>query len=272
MPQLRYEPQQLSLERERLRMVVFGQAGAGKTTLALTFPRPLIIDTDGGLISGAIQGMSGVSYEPNGWKEFEALYFWAKERRDQFDTIVFDSITTLQRLLLDEIVDDVGDEKDKRKAIMEFVPEQSMYLANQRQMARILTDFRRLGKHMVVTAGVRQKSSAGGSPIGPLFPDVSPGFMSILNHWSSVIAELVVRDTDQAGNVLDQPARALMTGPSSIRTSKSRFRSLLPMVPAPTYEVIWAKVVSEYEAAVARNSQSQPKPSPAQSKSAVPAK
>lgn len=251
-PQLRYEPQQLSLEREKLRVVVYSEAGAGKTTMALTFPRPFIVDTDAGLISGAIQGMTGVSYEPNGWKEFEALYFWAKERRDQFDTIVFDSITTLQRLLLDEIVDDVGEEKDKRKAIMEFVPEQSMYLANQRQMARILTDFRRLGKHMVVTAGVRQKANSSGTPIGPRFPDVSPGFMSILNHWSSVIAELVVRDVDQEGKSLAEPVRALMTGPSQIRVSKSRFRSLLPMVPAPTYDALWSRVRLEYEEATKR--------------------
>jgi hypothetical protein len=251
-------------------MVIYGDAGCGKTTLSLSFPKVFVIDTDGGLISGAIQGMEAVSYEPNGWKEFEALYFWAKERRDRFDTIVFDSITTLQRLLLDEIVDNVGDEKDSRKAIMEFVPEQSMYLANQRQMARILTDFRRLGKHLVVTAGVRQKQTAAGTPVGPRFPDVSPGFMSILNHWSSVIAELVVRDTDQDGKALAEPVRALMTGPSQVRVSKSRFRSLLPLVPAPTYDEIWKRVSGEYEAALARKpkpattvAQPKPKPEPA---------
>jgi hypothetical protein len=244
-PKLRTPPQPLSLEREKLRLLCFGDPGVGKTTLGLTFPRPLVIDTDGGLISGAIQGFEAVSYEPTGWREFEALYFWAKERSSEIDTIVLDSLTSLQRLLLDEIVDQTVEVKTPDKPVMMYVPEQGQYLANQRQIARILTDFRRLGKHMVVTAGVREK-------MGKRVPDVAPGLLTIVSYWSSVLGELVVQTRDKDDNELPKPARALLTSPSSTREAKSRFDSLMPYVPEPTFDKIWERVSRQYEEAISR--------------------
>jgi AAA domain-containing protein len=247
---LRYEPQEISMDREKMRMLLFGNPGVGKTTLALSFPRPLIIDTDGGLISGAIQGLGGVSYEPNGWKEFEALYWWAKERADRFDTIVIDSITTVQRLLIDELVGATVEKKGANAPVMEFVPEQATYLATQRQVGRILNDFRMLNKHMVVTAGVRER-------LGKRSADVSPGILAVLAHWSSVIGELVVQTRGKDGNELEQPLRALLTAPSSDRESKSRFKSLTPYVAQPTFDKMWAAILGEYDEAAARNGKTQ---------------
>lgn len=261
-PQLSREPHQLSLEKEQLRIAIYGEPGVGKTYLALTFPRPFVIDTDGGLITGAIQGVEAFTQEPTGWRDLEALYFWCKERRDRFDTIVFDSVTTLQRLLLDEIVDATGEVKTPDKPVMQFVPEQGMYLANQRQVARILTEFRRLGKHMVVTAGVRQRLTAEGVPIGKRSPEVAPGLLTIINHWSSVVGELVVQTRDKTGAELAEPVRALLTAPTSDRTSKTRFRNLLPYVLNPSYQEIWSRVVKEYETATANRPSPNPIPVP----------
>lgn len=255
-PKLRSEPQPLTLEREKLRLVVYGSPGVGKTRFSLTFPRPFVIDTDGGLITGAIEGMEARSYEPTGWREFEALYFWAKENRNKIDTIVIDSITSLQRLLLDEIVDQTVDVKTPDKPVMMFVPEQGQYLANQRQIARILTDFRRLGCHMVVTAGVREK-------LGKRVPDVAPGLLTIVSYWSSVVGEMVVQTRDRDGKELETPVRALLTAPTSDRETKSRFSSLMPFVPNPTYEEIWRRVSKQYEDAIAaRNGKTQTQTQP----------
>jgi len=261
-PQLSKEPHRLSLEQEKLRILVYGDPGVGKSYLALTAPRPFVIDTDAGLITGAIAGFDAFVQEPTGWRDLEALYFWCKERRSEFDTIVFDSITTLQRLLLDEIVDATGEVKAPDKPVMQFVPEQGMYLANQRQVARILTEFRRLGKHMIVTAGVRQRLTAEGLPVGKRSPEVAPGLLTILNHWSSVVGELTVRTRDKDGKELAEPVRALLTAPSSDRTTKSRFRSLMPFVVNPTFDDLWARVVKEYQEAQAKKPSPNPVPVP----------
>lgn len=261
-PTLSREPHALSLDKEKLRLLCYGSPGVGKSFMSLTFPRPLVIDTDAGLITGAIQGFEATAFEPTGWRDLEALYFWAKERQSKFDTIVFDSVTTLQRLLLDELVDQTTDVKTPDKPVMMFVPEQGQYLANQRQIARVLTEFRRLGKHMVVTAGVRQRLTQEGVPIGKRAPEVAPGLLTILNHWSSVVGELVVQTRDKTGAELPEPVRALLTAPTSDRDTKSRFRSLLPYVPNPNFDVMWAAVTKEYEAAIAKRAQPKPVPNP----------
>jgi hypothetical protein len=85
--------------------------------------------------------------------------------------------------------------------------------------------------------------------------------LTILNHWSSVVGELTVRTRDTTGAELTKPVRALLTAPSSDRTTKSRFSSLMPYVISPEFDTIWSKVEGEYAAAIARK----PKPEPAPS-------
>jgi AAA domain-containing protein len=249
-PKLRHEPKAITMDEQKMRLLCYGEPGVGKTTLALSFPRPFVINTDDGLISGAIQGLGGIEYAPEGWREFEAIYWWAKAHSDAFDTVVIDSITTVQRLLMDELVEATYDKKGANSPVMEFVPEQATYLATQRQIGRILNDFRMLGKHMVVTAGVREK-------MGKKSADVSPGIFSVLSHWSSVIGQYVVVTKDAEGKTYDPPMRALLTAPSSDREAKSRFQSLTPYVANPTFDKVWTAVLGEYSEAAARNGKTQ---------------
>lgn len=239
-------PQPLSFERERLRMILMGDSGAGKTYFGAHAPRPVFIDTDGGLVTASVQGRKPLALEPTGYKELEGLYWWMKEHQGDFDTIVWDSITTGQRLLIDEIHDaGLATGKDV-KPVMQWVPEISEYQAVQRQLARILTDLRRLGKHIILIAGVKER-------MGKRSPDVSPGVLSVLVHWSSIIGELVVLTRDSKGEMLPQPRRVLFTGPDSTRETKSRFASVVPYVPDPTFDEVWKRVQSEYTEAEARS-------------------
>ena len=56
---LKRAPKPVKLEDRKLRVVVYGSGGAGKTTLAMDFPKPLVIDTDFGLISVAYRAEDG---------------------------------------------------------------------------------------------------------------------------------------------------------------------------------------------------------------------
>lgn len=250
MPTMKSDPHPLVLDREKLRIVVYGDYGRGKTTFAGTFPKPLVIDTNHGLVTLALDGTEVDQFEPTGYRDLEGIYFWIKERADAYETIVIDSLDSLVFLLMDEITEDaVEAKKDDRKKVtlrMEFVPEQGDYFANQRQMKRFLTELRRLGKHIVVTSGQREKA-------GRTTPDVSEGMERVVCDWASVIGELVIVDEagksapDQAGTKPYDGCRALLTAANNRKATKTRFQSLAPYVIDPTFAKISALIEAEFK-------------------------
>lgn len=239
MPEVSSEPSALNPTTQPIRLVVYGDPGVGKTTLALDFPRPFVIDTDGGLEGDSVAGRTDiVSASPEGYRDLESLLFWLKKNTERFDTIVFDSLDGLIRLLLNEIVDQgKGKAQAKSSYILEVVPEQAEYLANQRQVERILSDFRRLGKHIVVTSAVRQREGAKRQV------EAAPKLQHIINGWAAIMGELVVVRLSADGTPSNDgtPTRVLMVDPSSEkRECKTRWASLTPYVVSPSFQTLWA--------------------------------
>lgn len=257
-PELSVEPARLALDQEKLRILVYGDFGRGKTTFAGTFPRPLIIDTNGGLVSLALHGVEADSFEPTGHEDLEALYYWIRDRADDFDTIVLDTLDSLVYTLMGEITEDAVEFKrakgDKVSLRMQFVPEQGDYFANQRQMNRFLTHLRLLGKHIVITSSLRQKGRRTS-------PNVSDGMEKVVCDFVSVIGELILTDepdegeeygpddADQAGDIPEAGARVLLTVESNNRATKSRFASLKPYVVEPNFEKVQRLIEAEYASA-----------------------
>lgn len=257
-PQLSNEPTPLALEDDPLRILVYGEFGRRKTTFAGTFPNPLIIDTNGGLVSIALQGRRPERFEPTGHEDLEALYFWIKERADQYDTIVIDTVDNLTLQLMGEIADDAVAEKEragKRVSLrMRFVPEQGDYYANQQQMFRFLVALRRLGKHIVLVSSQRIKQ-------GRTAPNVSDGMEKVLCDFVSVVGEMVLWEDPSEEDVellpelapyvdSGEPAGVLITAETNSRATKSRYRSLKPAVVDPTYEKLSSLIEAEINEAL----------------------
>lgn len=244
-------PEPLALAHERLRMVIYGDFGRGKTTFASTCPNPLIIDTNGGLVSIALNGSEAYTMEPTGYEDLEGLYFWIKDHADEFDTIVIDSLDSLTYLLMDEITEDaVTFKKNEGKKVslrMQFVPEPGDYFASQRQMNRFLVGLRQLGKHIVITSAVRLKQ-------GRTAPNVSDGMERVVCDFVSFIGELIILDEVTEEDREDDPdlvegCRVLLTSESNSRATKSRFASLKPYVVEPTFDKLWSLIEGEVLAA-----------------------
>lgn len=250
-PKLTTEPHALALDKERLRVLVYGDYGRGKTTFAGTFPKPLIIDTNGGLVTLALDGVQAEAWEPTGYRDLEALYFWIKSRADNYETIVIDSLDSLVYMLMGEMTDDAVEHKmakgDNVSLRMQFIPEPGDYFGNQRQMDQFLFKLRQLGKHIVITSSVRTKA-------GRSAPNVSEGMERVVCDWASVIGELIIVDDaegsppDQAGDVPVDDCRALLTSASNRRATKTRFQSLLPYVINPTFGKLSKLIEAEFSA------------------------
>lgn len=254
-PEMSSSPTELSLDEEPLIMVVYGEFGRGKTTLASTFPKPLFVDTNRGMVTLAMQGKKPMRFEPTGHEDLEALYFWIKDQVDggDYETIVIDSMDSLVFILMDEITDDAVSEKQaqgkKVSLRMQFIPEQGDYFANQRQTNRFLTALRRLGKHIVILSSHRFKN-------GRSAPNVSDGMEKVICDFASVIGEIVILDEVDDEDKKEDPelydgCRVMFTQESNARATKSRFRSLKPYVVLPEppesgFDKVWALITAEY--------------------------
>lgn len=86
-------------------MTITGDSGLGKTTLACTFPKPIVIRAEDGLqaIPSGLRpdAFPVLTSEAQLWDQLMAL---VKEEHD-YKTVVIDSVTALERLFIQSIVD-----------------------------------------------------------------------------------------------------------------------------------------------------------------------
>lgn len=83
---------EIAIQRN-VKMMVYGQAGAGKTTLALSSPKPLLLDFDNGVkrVNNAHLGEVGI-VQINNWQEVMTLLTTEAAELAPFETIVVDTI------------------------------------------------------------------------------------------------------------------------------------------------------------------------------------
>lgn len=88
----------------RIRFLVYGESGVGKTRFACTWPRPIVVDADDGLASvdWAVDRI-----RVNHWENIFAVlsYLDSEEAQEDYNTVVVDSLNELQTLALDYVVE-----------------------------------------------------------------------------------------------------------------------------------------------------------------------
>lgn len=79
---------------QNVKMMIYGQAGMGKTTLALSAPKPLLLDFDNGVkrVNNSHLDDSIGIVQVNNWQEILTLTTTERASLAEFDTIVVDTI------------------------------------------------------------------------------------------------------------------------------------------------------------------------------------
>jgi phage nucleotide-binding protein len=126
------------------KILVYGQAGAGKTYLIQSLPNPVILSAEGGLLSISNSNLPFLQIED--MKTLQEAYEWAKDSDEakQFESIALDSISEIAEVVLSA---EKARAKDPRQAYGEM----------QDQMTKIIRSFRDLpGKHVYFSAKVEK--------------------------------------------------------------------------------------------------------------------
>ena len=100
-----------------IKVCVYGPAGAGKTKLIETSPRPLILSAEGGTLSIAKANIPMIIVKS--MKDMDEAYLWLRSSPEakNFDTICLDSISEIAEVCLS---DEKAKTKDPRKAYGEM--------------------------------------------------------------------------------------------------------------------------------------------------------
>lgn len=186
-----------------VKLLVYGHAGSGKTTLAATMPRPIVISAEGGLLS--IQG-AGLPYiEVNSMESLrEAFDYVSGEHGADFDSVVLDSISEIGEVVL---IHEKAVNKDGRAAYGEMAV----------QMTSIIRAFRDLpGKHVLMTAKVEKAQDETGKILySPSMPGAKVG-QALPYFFDEVLALRVEKDAEGVAQ------RALMCDTDGIWLAKDR--------------------------------------------------
>jgi energy-coupling factor transporter ATP-binding protein EcfA2 len=186
-----------------VKLLVYGHAGAGKTTLAASMPRPIIISAEGGLLS--IQGAALPYIEVSSMETLrEAFDYVSGEHGADFDSIVLDSISEIAEVVL---IHEKAVNKDGRAAYGEMAV----------QMTSIIRAFRDLpGKHVLMTAKVEKSQDETGRILySPSMPGNKVG-QSLPYFFDEVLALRVEKDAEGVAQ------RALMCDSDGLWLAKDR--------------------------------------------------
>jgi hypothetical protein len=212
-----------ALARDGVKLLVYGQAGAGKTSLIPTLPNPITLSAEAGLLS--IAGADLAYIEITNIQDLTDARDWLASSAEaaDFHSVALDSISEIAEVVL-------GDEKRIAKD-----PRQA-YGAMQEAMAYIIRAFRDLpGKHVYMSAKLdKSQDEMGRVMYAPSMPGQKSG-QQLPYFFDEVLALRVEKDAEGV------PQRGLMCDSDGLWLAKDR-SGRLDAWEAPDLGAIIAKI------------------------------
>lgn len=89
--------------------VLYGRSGTGKTTVAASWPGPILYLDVSDRGAKSIRDVKGIKKRRiASFEDFEETYWWLKENPERYRTIIVDTVSQLQRIVVQEKTDAKG--------------------------------------------------------------------------------------------------------------------------------------------------------------------
>lgn len=205
-----------------VKIVTYGQAGSGKTTLIKTLPTPVIISAEGGLLS--LSDFDIPFIEINSMDSLKEAFVWASESAEaaNFESVAIDSISEIAEVVLSY---EKRVNKDGRAAYGEM----------QVQVIEIMRAFRDLKKHVYFSAKCEKSQDETGRI---LYSPSMPG-NKLAQQIPYLVDEVFALRVEKDAEGVTQ--RALMCDSDGLWLAKDRSGKLSPWE-APDLSEIIAKI------------------------------
>jgi phage nucleotide-binding protein len=219
-------------------ILIYGESGAGKTTLAGSadavpeMRRVLIIDIEGGTLSLRTRYPGVDSVRVKSWQDMQKVYDELYLGTHGYSTVVIDSLTEAQKMSMDEIMRRLVKEHEDRDADVPGIREWNINIEQTRKFVRL---FRDLPINTIFTA----LSKADRNPrtgVTRTKPYLSGKVADEVAGFLDIVAYLYTKEVD------GEHKRMLLCGATQDNVAKDRTDKLDKVIVEPTMATIWNAV------------------------------
>lgn len=203
------------------KVLLYGDLGVGKTVWAADAPRPLLVAIENGAKSllNHVETFNVEVMQYRSVRQVEALAEKLQEGKlEQFDTIILDTFSELQRLVLDRHMEEQH-RRDPDKSL--YTPQGKDYQNNGEHMRRIAAAFRDVPRNVIFTSHEKEDKN---EETGAVYirPDLAPKVAKTLGGYVDLVGRMTSNMADEA----DKFESEVRIRPSNRIMAKTRIKSL----------------------------------------------
>lgn len=238
----------------------YGRSGTGKTTIAGTFPKPMLILDIGERGTDSLEGDGISTLQVNSWDEFEKVYWELKSTDHGYKTVVVDAIHSVQGLAVTEAR--AIAKKDEKTPTSQRDFGQASGLMNT--WIYNYRDLRDIGIHVVFLAHDRLREVDNDEDDLAIAPEVGPklmpGVAGTLLGAVNIVGNTFIMEVITKSKVAGKPSKrevqyCLRIGPNSIYATKIRKpknRQIPEYITDPTYDKLISVIRGNTETSTKR--------------------
>lgn len=229
----------------------YGRSGTGKTTLACSFPTPLLLLDINDRGTDSVTDVKGVEVlQCRTWEDLEEAY-WFLEGGTKYKTVVLDTITQMQNFGITKAKIDI-------KGNLEAPMTRPMWGELSGMMKNLLLMYRELPSILIMTAQDRTEAVEEGETdlyMDELDPAVGPAVMpsiaNVVNPAVKVLGQCYIKEVrvQKEGKMVRRIGWRLRLGPHPYYITKIRSIKSIKIpgnIKNPTYEKIKNVLKGEY--------------------------
>lgn len=168
--------------------VLYGPSATGKTTLAATFPKPLLLLDAKDRGTDSISDVEGISVmDGETWEDFEMVYWYLKKFSKKYKTIVIDTLSQVQQIAIEKVI---GDDLKEGKRAGDWGTMTKQKWGNVASALKTwIINYRDLPMEVVFIAQDRTFNIDEEDEAEGLKPSVEPGMIpSVVKHLNAAVS------------------------------------------------------------------------------------
>lgn len=216
-------------------MLIYGESGAGKTTLAGSaddvpeMRKVLVLDIEGGTLSLKSRYPNVESVRIKSWQDMQNVYDELFKAQHDYNTIIIDSLTEVQKMSMDQVMVNLIMQHEERDPDVPGIREWNINIEQTRKFVRA---FRDLPVTTIFTALAKtDKNQFTGS--SRTKPSLSGKVADEVAGFLDIVVYLYTKEVDQ------EQRRILLCGATQQNVAKDRTDRLDQTIIDPSMTVIW---------------------------------